>query len=106
MIARGQVLDATPWCDALSPRVGDAAHPCSLTRGGDLGANFTFRDQSTITRQRLFLGAKVKFYVAALALEYAYFLSGGSKDAGAGAGQIDDRAQGQSSLSLSLSAQF
>lgn len=108
VITRGQVLDATPWCDALTPRASsDPATRCSAVPGGDLNANFTFRDQNVITRQRIFLGAKLKFYVAALTLEYAYFMSGGSSDPGQpGASAVADQASGQSSLSLALSAQF
>lgn len=104
IVPRGQVLDATPWCDALAPGPSDAEHLCPSVRGGDLGANFTFRDQSVITRNRLSLGAKLKFYVAALTAEYSYTLAGSSKDTGDA--QVVDRASGQSAFSLSLATQF
>jgi hypothetical protein len=45
--------------------------------------NFVFKDQDTILRQRLLLGAKLQYYVFQLTLEFQYALAGSS---------IDDRA--------------
>jgi hypothetical protein len=72
MVPRSQVIDATPNIDPLSP--GNMA---------DSKLDFVFKDQTDILRQRLFVGAKLQYYVFQLTLEADFTLAGSS---------IDDRA--------------
>ena len=46
----------------------------------DARMNFVFEDQDNILRNRLFLGAKVKYYVFTLSLEASFALGGSSED--------------------------
>lgn len=73
IIPRSEVIDATPNVDPLQPgKEMDAAN------------NFVFRDQSTITRQRFLVGAKLQYSVVQLTLEAQYALAGSSVDDRAG----------------------
>jgi hypothetical protein len=73
IVPRSEVIDATPDVDPLAPgKEMDAAN------------NFVFRDQSTITRQRLLAGAKLQYSVVQLTLEAQYALAGSSVDSLAG----------------------
>jgi hypothetical protein len=67
IVPRSQVIDKTP-----NIAVKDMPN--------DIKMNFVFPDQDTITRQRVFVGAKLKYYVFALSLELDYAFSGGSTD--------------------------
>jgi hypothetical protein len=69
VIPRSEVLDATPHIDSLAP--GNEA---------DSALNFVFKDQDNIVRNRVFLGAKLQYYVFQLSLEAAFALAGGSSD--------------------------
>lgn len=69
MVARSEVIDPTPTIDPLDPMsVSDRA------------LNFVFKDQDDILRHRLFLGAKLQYYVFQLTLEATYALAGSSVD--------------------------
>jgi hypothetical protein len=76
IIPRSQVIDGTPEIDSLAP-------------GNEMDAanNFVFRDQSSITRQRLLLGAKFQYSIAQLTIEAQYALAGSSTDDHAGTAQ-------------------
>ena len=67
IMPRSGVIDKTPTVD-------------SYTTPGDIGMDFVFPTQSNITRQRLFLGLKAKYYIFALTVEGAYALRGSSVD--------------------------
>ncbi len=69
IIPRSEVLDATPGVDSLQP--GNEA---------DSAMNFVLKDQDNIIRHRVFLGAKLQYYVFELTLEGAFALAGSSKD--------------------------
>ncbi len=82
------VIDATPGCDAVAVRnatPGDAAPSshCAPAQNGewnDLNANFTFPDQSIITRQRWFAGFKLRLSVLFLVAEVDLIPAGSSHD--------------------------
>ena len=105
IIPRSEVIDKTANVDAF-------ADP------NDLRNNFVFPDQDNITRQRLFGGVKVKYYVFALTLEINVALAGSSVDdretnvrcdnQGDDEGLCDasDQAGSQQSYSASLSMDF
>jgi hypothetical protein len=67
IVPRSEVIDATPQVDAF-------------TTPNDIRANFVFPDQDDVTRQRIFGGIKVKYYVFAISLEVNVALSGSSVD--------------------------
>ncbi|MBZ0238550.1 MAG: hypothetical protein K8M05_39925 [Deltaproteobacteria bacterium] len=69
MIPRSEVIDPTPHIDPLDPMSVD-----------DRALNFVFKDQDNILRHRLFLGAKLQYYVFQLTVEGAYALAGSSID--------------------------
>ena len=71
IVPRSQVIDPTPNVDPL--QMPTAAM-----------ANFTFLDQQTIFRNKIFLGAKLKYDVLELTLEGAVTLAGTSIDDEAG----------------------
>ena len=73
IVPRSEVIDPTPNIDPLAP--GNDA---------DLMMNFVFRDQDLILRHRLFLGAKLQYYVFQLTLEAQFALAGSSVDDRAG----------------------
>jgi hypothetical protein len=72
IIPRSEVIDPTPNVNSLQ-----------MGNESDALLNFVFKDQDNILRQRLFLGAKLQYYVFQLTLEFQYALAGSS---------IDDRA--------------
>jgi hypothetical protein len=69
IIPRSNVIEATPDVDPL--HAGDE---------NDAVNNFVFRDQSAIYRHRLFVGAKLQYYILQLTLEAQYALAGSSTD--------------------------
>jgi hypothetical protein len=73
IIPRSEVIDATPNVDPLNP--GDQL---------DASNNFVFKDQATIYRQRILVGAKFQYYVLQLTIEAQYALAGTSVDDRAG----------------------
>lgn len=107
IIARSEVLDATPDVDSLAP--GNEM---------DVGNNFVFQDQSPIYRHRIVLGAKLQYYIFHMTLEGQYALAGSSTDTRTNAGQpcqpnsttaacdATDTAAAQTTLSLSAGFDF
>jgi len=73
IIPRSQVIDGTPEIDSL--HAGDDK---------DAANNFVFRDQSTITRRRFLIGAKLQYAIVQVTLEAQYALAGSSEDSRAG----------------------
>jgi hypothetical protein len=71
IIPRSQVIDGTPTVDPI----GNAA---------DSMNNFVFVDQATILRNRLFVGAKLQYYVFQITLEDDFAFAGSSVDDRAG----------------------
>jgi hypothetical protein len=69
MVARSEVIDPTPNIDPLDPAFVD-----------DRALNFVFKDQDDILRHRLFVGAKLQYYVFELTLEAQMALAGSSVD--------------------------
>jgi hypothetical protein len=107
--ARSSPFDLTPSCDAYFARtaapgtpLGDCA-PAQRGTSQDVGANFAFPDQDTITRRRLFIGAKVKFAAVFASLQYEIVPAGRSRDERkpAGARDLSGKQEG-----LALSAGF
>jgi hypothetical protein len=80
IVPRSEVVDGTPQIDPLAYKP-------------DSNNNFVFRDQSTIYRNRVFLGAKLQYYVFQLTLEAQLALRGTS---------VDDR-QGTSAMCTAMS---
>jgi hypothetical protein len=74
ILPRSEVVDPTPNVDPLAPGQQAAEYNA-----------FVFRDQSTIYRNRLMVGAKFQYYVFELTLEAIYTLAGTSSDQRAGA---------------------
>ena len=107
IIPRSEVIDATPNIDPLQP-------------GQDMDAsnNFVFKDQATIYRQRLFVGAKLQYYVVQLTIEAQIALAGSSVDDRAGTADAcqpgsttsncdaKDTAAAQTTLSVSAGFDF
>jgi hypothetical protein len=116
IIARSQVLDANPTCDAYVTSTNPAAtcpdprNPAgaTITPGGtELNSNFVFRDQENILRHRIFFGFKLKFHVVALTADYAYIPGGTSTDPnGPGGAKIKDQSKDQHQVSISLALDF
>ncbi len=73
IVPRSEVIDTTPNVD--STQMGNAA---------DSFNNFVFKDQSNITRQRVFLGAKFQYYVFQFTIEAIFATAGSSADEQAG----------------------
>ncbi len=85
-IADAEVMDATPGVDPMNELTKPGG---ALTGKGrellqcrhiDCNGNFSFDDQSNITRHRIFVGLKANFYIASLLLEYTYFFKGSTTD--------------------------
>jgi hypothetical protein len=107
IVPRSQVIDATPDVDPLDP--GNQM---------DVANNFVFRDQSSITRQRLLVGTKLQYAVLQLTLEAQFALAGSSVDSHPGATMAcqpgstttncnaRDTAASQTTLSLSAGFDF
>jgi len=106
--ARSGVIDATPRCDAFA--LEHAATPPSPYCGqagnaNDSFADFTFRKQDLITRQRYFAGFKLKLSVLFLTAEYDLIPVGRSRDDSQVDGARDESGQ-QQSFSLSTGFDF
>ncbi len=113
IISDSEVLDATPAVDGMGQTAAKVTDPVELTRcqSLDCNANFTFMNQSNITRHRLFLGVKANFYIASLIFQYNYFASGSTSDviaaqAGVRGLVIPDEAGAQHSLNVSLAVDY
>jgi hypothetical protein len=85
--AQSGVIDATPACDAYNVRQAtdpNTALPgCKAAQNGtwnDTLANFTFPQQSVITRTRASVGLKLKMSVLFLVGEWDIIKAGGSRD--------------------------
>jgi len=70
IVPRSEVIDPTPEIDPLNQ-----APPMT-----DILANFVFKDQDNIYRNRIYLGAKMQYYVFQLTLEAQFALKGSSVD--------------------------
>ena len=68
IVPRSEVIDPTPQVDPL------------VAGSDDLLLNFVFKDQDAITRNRLFLGAKMQYYVFQITVEAQLALAGSSVD--------------------------
>jgi len=115
IIPRSQVLDANPTCDVgVTSQDPTATCPDPRTPGAtiapgitELNANFVFRNQSAILRQRMAFGFKLKFHVLALSADYTYFFAGSSSDSGGpGGASIKDMSQAQHQVNLSVALDF
>jgi hypothetical protein len=105
IVPRSEVIDPTPHVDPLVDM-------------SDLLKNFVFRDQDTIFRNRLFVGAKLQYYVFQLTLEAQFALAGSSVDDRTGtsdacmpnstttACDAKDTAKAQRTLSMSAGFDF
>lgn len=112
IVPRSEVIDATPTVDAFDPG-------SSTGTNSDVNANFVFPTQDNITRQRLFVGFKLKYYVFTVIAE-GNWIPGGSSvddragvlvacgDPGANPGDCDatDRSGMQQSYALSVGLDF
>jgi hypothetical protein len=113
--AQSGVIDATPGCDAFEAQVATgttAVGGCKASQNGtpnDTLANFTFRQQSVITRYRWSGGFKLKMSVLFLVGEYDFIQKGTSQDNNQPAGQtqaVRDGSGNQQSFSLSAGFDF
>lgn len=106
MIPRSEVIDPTPHIDPLDPAAVS-----------DRALNFVFKDQDDILRHRLFLGAKLQYYVFELTIEGVYALAGSSVDQRAGTDECTfdstttacdspDQAAAQKTLTVSAGFDF
>jgi hypothetical protein len=107
IVPRSEVIDPTPHIDPLTP--GNEA---------DIMLNFVFKDQDLILRQRIFVGAKFKYYVFQLTVEAQFALAGSSVDDRSGTSDpctpnsmttscdAKDIAQAQRTLSVSAGFDF
>jgi hypothetical protein len=106
--ARSGVIDATPRCDAyLLEHAATSPSPYCGPAGtaNDSLADFTFRKQDLITRQRFFAGFKLKLSVLFLTAEYDLIPVGRSRDDSQANGARDESGQ-QQSFSLSTGFDF
>jgi hypothetical protein len=85
--AQSGVIDATPRCDAVdlgnnptAPKTGCPPVPAGANKFNDLEANFTFPQQSVITRQRWSVGFKLKMSVLFLVGEFDLAPAGHTND--------------------------
>lgn len=69
IVPRSEVIDPTPQIDPLAPM-----------QQLDSERNFVFADQDNIYRNRVFVGAKLQYYVVELTLEASFALAGTSID--------------------------
>ena len=69
IVPRSEVIDATPSIDPLAP-------------GNEMDSlnNFVFKDQATILRHRIFVGAKFQYAIVQLTAEVEYAFAGSSVD--------------------------
>jgi hypothetical protein len=115
--AQSGVIDATPACDsyevrqATDPAKAVNSH-CAASQNGtwnDTFANFTFPQQSIITRYRWSGGFKLKLSVLFLVGEYDFVQAGTSQDGKQPSTQtqaVRDRSGSQQSFSLSAGFDF
>ncbi|ACY18939.1 hypothetical protein [Haliangium ochraceum] len=87
IIPRSELIDATP------------------EQGDDAGMNYVFRDQDTILRHRIFVGARFRHNVFTAALEGQYTLEGASDDSQSG-GMVTDDAAAQITVMSTLGVEF
>jgi len=114
IVADSEVLDATPGVDAMQQTAQNVGFdPLEMNRCGvqDCAGNFTFEDQSNITRHRIFFGIKANFYLASLLVEYSMFASGSKSDevvnrATGSALKIPDDAGTQHNISFSVAMDY
>jgi len=109
--ASGKTIDFTPLCDAhevaqAAPgqQVGGNCATAQIGTLNDFRANESFPSQDTITRYRVFGGAKLKFGVLAVLAQYEVYLAGHSRDENV-IPAVDQSGQ-QSALSLSTGLEF
>jgi len=107
IIPRSEVIDATPEIDPLRP--GNQM---------DASNNFVFKDQSTIYRNRLLIGAKARYSIVQLTVEAQLALAGSSIDDTPGTSEVcqpkstttscdaRDTAAAQTTLSVSAGIDF
>jgi hypothetical protein len=107
IVPRSEVIDPTPNIDPLTP--GNEL---------DILHNFVFKDQDNILRHRLFVGAKLQYYVFQLTLEAQFAMAGSSVDDRAGTNEpcmpnstttscdSTDTAAAQRTLSMSAGFDF
>ena len=107
IVPRSEVIDATPDVDSL--RMGNEA---------DANFNFVFKDQATIFRHRILVGAKFQYYVVQLTIEAQFALAGSSVDDRTGTStacqpnsttfdcDAKDTAKAQTTLSVSAGFDF
>jgi len=107
IIPRSEVIDPTPDID-----------PLVAGNEMDSDLNFVFREQDTVFRNRIILGAKLKYYVFHLTIEAQFALKGTSKDDRTGTNEAcmaasatancdaTDTAAAQRTLSLSTGFDF
>lgn len=106
VVARSEVIDKTPTVDIRDDPT-------------DANMSFTFPDQDTILRNRIFGGFKLNYYVFALAFEANFALAGGSTDDRGGTSSdcadatgptsdcdATDEAGAQSTFTVSLAVDF
>ena len=107
IVARSEVIDATPNVDSLAP--GQQA---------DNMLNYVFKDQANIYRNRFLVGAKLQYSVVQITIEAAFALAGSSVDDRAGTSDAcmpnatttlcdaKDTAKAQRTLSMSAGFDF
>lgn len=107
IIPRSEVIEATPNIDPLQP-------------GSEMDANnnFVFKDQATIFRHRILVGAKFQYYVLQFTIEGQFALAGTSVDDRTGTSDAcqpnsatsncdaKDTAKAQTTLSVSAGFDF
>jgi hypothetical protein len=106
IVPRSEVIDKTPQIDSEAPM-----------NEADSNMNFVFKDQDDITRQRLFMGSKFKYYVFTMTLEASFAFKGTSiddrrgtdvpcSDAATANCDTKDTAKAQSTFTASLGLDF
>jgi hypothetical protein len=114
IIADSEVLDATPAIDPMvDTSTAAQGNPLKLNQcwAADCVGDFSFANQSNITRHRFFIGMRANFYLVSLSLEYTYFASGGKSDEIATAANmpglvIPDGSGSQHSVSVAVSLDY
>lgn len=112
--AKSGIIDATPGCDGFISGTGGAggAFCGPSAMDNDLAANFQFRDQKSILRQRFFGGLKLKFAAVFAAAQYEYIPAGRSRDErprdemSASGGGARDNSSAQVRVSISAGLDF
>jgi hypothetical protein len=110
--ARGNPIDATPSCDAYRVQaaapgeaLGDYCANAQRGTANDYAATFSFPDQDTIKRNRLFGGAKLTFATVFVSAQYEFVPAGRSRDERRANGAKDGSGK-QKSLSMSAGFDF